>query len=154
MRLARPAAVVSAGIAATLVAGVLAALPGAAAPAPAAAPPGVGSTIPQDVLDASAAPGHHWTPEAATYGVGKNTDLPVTMKDGTVLRADVYYPTAADGSRAKGSFPVHAHSHAVRQERARRVRLDGRRDRPQRLPRRARLHRRRGRRARHGRLGG
>ena len=28
-----------------------------------------------------------WTPEAATYGLGSQTNLAVTMSDGTVLRA-------------------------------------------------------------------
>jgi uncharacterized protein len=32
--------------------------------------------------------------------------VPVTMSDGTVLRANVYYPTAANGSEARGRFPV------------------------------------------------
>jgi predicted acyl esterase len=101
MRLARPAVVLSVTVAGALVASSLAALPSTAAPAV-----GTGSTIPQDVIDASAAPGHSWSPEAASYGVGKTTNLPVTMKDGTVLRADVYYPTDANGKRAKGPFPV------------------------------------------------
>ena len=48
-----------------------------------------------------------WTPEPATYGVGSQTNLPVTMSDGTVLRANVYYPTdPATGQAAVGSFPV------------------------------------------------
>jgi uncharacterized protein len=48
-----------------------------------------------------------WTPEGATYGVGSETNLAVTMSDGTVLRANVYYPTdAATGREAAGSFPV------------------------------------------------
>lgn len=47
-----------------------------------------------------------WQPEAATYGVGKQMNLPVTMSDGTVLRVDVYYPTTASGAAAKGPFPV------------------------------------------------
>jgi uncharacterized protein len=101
MRLARPALVLCVTVAGALVASSFAALPSTAAPAV-----GTGSAIPQDVIAASAAPGHSWTPEAATYGVGKTTNLPVTMKDGTVLRADVYYPTKADGTRATGPFPV------------------------------------------------
>ena len=68
---------------------------------------GLGSTIPADVIAASAAPGHAWTPEAASYGVGKKADLPITMSDGTVLRADVYFPTTAGATtQAPGSFPV------------------------------------------------
>ena len=58
-----------------------------------------------------------WTPEAATYGVGSQTNLPVTMSDGTVLRANVYYPTDSAGQEASGSFPVHAHADPVRQGR-------------------------------------
>src|SRR5579871_4309061 len=34
-----------------------------------------------------------WSPQAATYGTGSLLDQPVTMSDGTVLRADVYFPT-------------------------------------------------------------
>ncbi len=48
-----------------------------------------------------------WTPEGATYGVGSQTNVPVTMSDGTVLRANVYYPTdPATGQAAAGPFPV------------------------------------------------
>jgi len=48
-----------------------------------------------------------WTPEAATYGLGSQTNLAVTMSDGTVLRANVYYPTdPSTGQEATGSFPV------------------------------------------------
>src|ERR1700761_6339991 len=48
-----------------------------------------------------------WTPEGASYGVGSQTNIPVTMSDGTVLRANVYYPTdPATGQEAAGSFPV------------------------------------------------
>ena len=45
-----------------------------------------------------------WTPQAATYGMGSQLDVPVTMSDGTVLRANVYYPTT-DGHAASGPFP-------------------------------------------------
>jgi putative CocE/NonD family hydrolase len=58
------------------------------------------------VLGASAAAGSHWTPEPARYGVGSTMDQPVRMADGTVLRADVYFPTDASGRRAPGPFPV------------------------------------------------
>jgi putative CocE/NonD family hydrolase len=54
---------------------------------------------------ASAAAPTSWSPQAATYGMGSHLDQPVTMSDGTVLRADVYYPTA-DGAPASGPFPV------------------------------------------------
>ncbi len=48
-----------------------------------------------------------WTPEPAAYGVGSQTNLAVTMGDGTVLRANVYYPTdPATGQEATGRFPV------------------------------------------------
>jgi putative CocE/NonD family hydrolase len=38
--------------------------------------------------------------------VGSHTNLAVTMSDGTVLRANVYYPTNAAGQEAGGRFPV------------------------------------------------
>ena len=47
-----------------------------------------------------------WTPEAPTYGYAVSADQPVKMSDGTVLRADVYYPTSANGQAAAGPFPV------------------------------------------------
>lgn len=48
-----------------------------------------------------------WRPEPASYGVGSQMNVPVTMADGTVLRADVYYPTdPATGAEAAGRFPV------------------------------------------------
>ena len=48
-----------------------------------------------------------WSPEAPRYGVGQDHHVPVVMSDGTVLRANVYYPTdPASGRRAKGPFPV------------------------------------------------
>src|SRR3954470_24488622 len=47
-----------------------------------------------------------WEPEPATYGVGSQMNVPVTMKDGTVLSADVYFPTDSSGAAAKGPFPV------------------------------------------------
>ena len=56
---------------------------------------------------ALAAPAHAaWSPEPATYGVAEQHNLPVTMSDGTVLRVDVYSPANADGTPAKGPFPV------------------------------------------------
>lgn len=62
--------------------------------------------LPAEVMAASAAPGQTWTPEPASFGVGKNLDVAVTMSDGTVLRADVYFPTDAGGNQAPGDFPV------------------------------------------------
>ncbi|HVA75279.1 MAG TPA: CocE/NonD family hydrolase [Acidimicrobiales bacterium] len=48
-----------------------------------------------------------WVPEAATFGYAVQTDQPVKAHDGTVLRADVYYPTnPSTGKAASGSFPV------------------------------------------------
>lgn len=48
-----------------------------------------------------------WTPEAATYGVGSLLNQAVTAKDGTILRADVYFPTTlTTGAAAAGPFPV------------------------------------------------
>src|SRR5207248_10260554 len=47
-----------------------------------------------------------WTPEKAKYGIGERSNVGVTMADGTVLRADVYYPTASSGRQARGRFPV------------------------------------------------
>ena len=53
---------------------------------------------------ASAAP---WQPGPEKYGIGKRQNVPVTMADGTVLRADVYFPTSAQtGAAATGPFPV------------------------------------------------
>jgi putative CocE/NonD family hydrolase len=84
-----------------LAAVTLAATPAAAGPAAA-----TGATIPASVVKASAAAGKHWKPGPARYSVGKHLDRPITMKDGTVLRADVYYPTTSSGKEASGKFPV------------------------------------------------
>jgi len=46
-----------------------------------------------------------WTPQPAKYGEGSQINVGVTMHDGTVLRADVYYPTTT-GKAAAGRFPV------------------------------------------------
>jgi hypothetical protein len=46
-----------------------------------------------------------WSPPPATYGIGNQYDLPVTMSDGTVLRANISYPTT-NGRPAAGPFPV------------------------------------------------
>src|SRR4051794_2267964 len=78
--------------------------------AAAALPGGAGAVLP-DPLDeavaASAAPGHEWTPAAATFGVHRQLDVPVRMADGTVLRADIATPTdLATGTPAAGPFPV------------------------------------------------
>jgi putative CocE/NonD family hydrolase len=48
-----------------------------------------------------------WSPGSERYAVGKRVNQAVTMADGTVLRADVYYPAdKATGNPAKGKFPV------------------------------------------------
>jgi uncharacterized protein len=53
------------------------------------------------------APASAWEPGPPQYGVGKQMNVPVTMADGTVLRADVYVPTdPATGAPATGPFPV------------------------------------------------
>ena len=39
-----------------------------------------------------------WSPEPAKYGVAEQHNVPVTMSDGTILRADVYSPANADGA--------------------------------------------------------
>jgi putative CocE/NonD family hydrolase len=46
-----------------------------------------------------------WSPEPARYGILEQHNLPVTMRDGTVLRVNVYYPTLG-GRPAPGPFPV------------------------------------------------
>ena len=59
------------------------------------------------VLASTGRHGHKpWTPRPATYGVDKQQNVPITMDDGTVLEADVLRPAAADGTPAKGRFPV------------------------------------------------
>jgi putative CocE/NonD family hydrolase len=56
---------------------------------------------------AVAAADQTWTPEAATYGIQEEKNVPITMSDGTVLEANVYYPTdPATGAIANGPFPV------------------------------------------------
>jgi hypothetical protein len=55
----------------------------------------------------TAAPAAAWSPEAATYGIGEQSNQSITMSDGTVLSANVYYPTdSKTGDAATGSFPV------------------------------------------------
>src|SRR5581483_2522026 len=46
-----------------------------------------------------------WSPEPAKYGVVEQKNVPVTMSDGTVLRANIYSP-ATGGVAAPGPFPV------------------------------------------------
>ncbi len=47
-----------------------------------------------------------WQPQPASYGVGSQTNFAVRAADGTVLRANVYYPTDRSGRAAPGPFPV------------------------------------------------
>ena len=78
-------------------------IPGGSSPAPAArAGQGLGAnrTAADTVTGAKEADTSTWTPQAATYGTGSLLDVPVTMSDGTVLHADVYFPTTAGGSTA------------------------------------------------------
>jgi hypothetical protein len=77
-------------------------------PASAATAPSlpIGGSLPAQVVTASAQAGSGWKPEAATYGVGEHTDVPVTAGDGTVLSTNVFYPTGANGKQAPGTFPV------------------------------------------------
>ncbi len=51
--------------------------------------------------------GTAWKPEAPVYGIGEAKNVGVRMADGTVLRANVYYPTdRKTGAEATGHFPV------------------------------------------------
>jgi len=48
-----------------------------------------------------------WVPERAVYGISEQRNVPVTMPDGTVLRANVYRPADPGTAQpAKGKFPV------------------------------------------------
>ena len=47
-----------------------------------------------------------WAPRPATYGVAKESNVPITMDDGAVLEANVLRPADASGKPAKGTFPV------------------------------------------------
>jgi uncharacterized protein len=51
--------------------------------------------------------GGTWSPQPALYSVGSHLDQPVVMSDGTVLRADEYYPAKPGTTEpAPGTFPV------------------------------------------------
>lgn len=82
----------------------------AASGTPAVSSPGstaLNPELPASVLQASAAPGSTWSPGPATYGTNSQNDVPVTAKDGTVLRVNVIYPTdPKTGAAAAGPFPV------------------------------------------------
>jgi len=59
------------------------------------------------VVPLPAPAGSNWTPGPARYGVGATLNVPVEMADGTVLRADVHFPTElGTGAAAPGPFPV------------------------------------------------
>ncbi len=48
-----------------------------------------------------------WQPEPASYGIGEHANVGVPMADGTVLRANVFFPTdTKTGAAAPGPFPV------------------------------------------------
>ena len=47
-----------------------------------------------------------WAPRAATYGVAKEANVPITMDDGTILEANILRPADASGKPAPGTFPV------------------------------------------------
>jgi len=50
---------------------------------------------------------HGWVPERPIYGISEQHNVPVTMPDGTVLRANIYRPTdPRTGRPAAGRFPV------------------------------------------------
>ncbi|HWF54348.1 MAG TPA: CocE/NonD family hydrolase [Solirubrobacteraceae bacterium] len=58
-------------------------------------------------LAVTAAPAAAWTPQAAGYGVGEEHNLTVHGAGGTLLAANVYYPTdTKTGQAAPGPFPV------------------------------------------------
>ena len=72
--------------------------------------PPVGGATPDPIdeaIAASAATGHHWAPEAPTYGVHWQRHVPVRMADGTVLDAEIASPAdLTTGAPAAGHFPV------------------------------------------------
>ena len=85
-------------------------MPGGSSPSPSARPGqdiGAATAAADTVSGATDAAASSWTPQPATYGTGSLLDLPVTMSDGTILRADVYFPTTSGTSTAAGGlFPV------------------------------------------------
>jgi hypothetical protein len=58
------------------------------------------------VVSASSAPGSTWRPEPAKYGTASKKDITVAGAGGTSISVDEYYPANADGTPAKGPFPV------------------------------------------------
>jgi hypothetical protein len=72
-----------------------------------AAKPTPALQTPPSVMRASAKRGATWKPGPARYGVGSHLNRAVKGADGTILRADVYYPTNPKTKKpAKGPFPV------------------------------------------------
>src|SRR2546423_6792814 len=60
-------------------------------------------------LAVAVAPAHAgaWQPGPTRFGVGTRANVAVKMADGTVLRADVHFPTdPKTGRAAPGPFPV------------------------------------------------
>ena len=48
-----------------------------------------------------------WQPEKPAFGVGEQKNVAVTMSDGVVLRANVFFPVdPKSGKPADGKFPV------------------------------------------------
>src|SRR4029078_5463058 len=48
-----------------------------------------------------------WQPGPERYGDVSERAVPIPMRDGVILRADVHYPAdPATGERAKGPFPI------------------------------------------------
>ena len=75
------------------------------APAPRSSQTLGAATAAADTVTPADAPS--WSPQPAIYGTGSLLDQPVTMSDGTILRADVYFPTTQGTSTAaSGLFPV------------------------------------------------
>ena len=90
-----------------------AALAAAAAPGASGAPvlapePEAGSTTTGAAEGSGTGwPGGRWQPYDPMYGTQKVTNIPIEMRDGVTLIADVTYPTDLDtGERAVGPFPV------------------------------------------------
>jgi putative CocE/NonD family hydrolase len=104
LRSSTPRAVLAASCAAVAVLGGSAF---AASAAPTSSGSATNPELPAGVIAASAAPGSTWRPGPASFGTASRNDLPVTMRDGTVLRANVIYPTdPKTGAAAAGPFPV------------------------------------------------
>jgi putative CocE/NonD family hydrolase len=58
-------------------------------------------------LSAAAPATAAWKPGAERFGIGERHNVPVTMRDGTVQRANVFYPTdRSTGKPVRGPFPV------------------------------------------------